>query len=117
MADGAHRQAGRAARAGAFLSMRGLALVALSAPQAGCGDDACEAMCDAAEARVAACLEDDGRTWSDLGWSDVTDFRDFCATWVEEARAVEQEDTCPEMTSTFEEGTCSAWPSAFAGPR
>ncbi len=93
----------------------GLGLLAVTL--AGCGEDACEAMCDAAEARVASCLEGEGRTWRDLGWSDVTDFRDFCATWTEEARALDQQDACPAMTTTFEEGDCVAWPSAFTESR
>lgn len=96
---------------------RALGLGLLTAALAGCGDDACEAMCDAAEARVTTCLESEDRDWVDLGWSDVTDFRDFCATWAEEARALDQQDACPTMTTTFEEGDCAAWPLAFAGSR
>jgi hypothetical protein len=81
----------------------------------GCGGAPCARMCEAAEARVEGCLDAQGQTWDDLGFAGVTDFRDFCAAWVEEARALDTTDACPDMETTFRDGTCAEWPAAFLG--
>jgi hypothetical protein len=93
---------------------RALLLPAVAGLLAGCADPPCARMCEAAEARVAGCLDAQGQTWDDLGFAGVTDFRDFCAAWVEEARALDADDRCDTMRATFEDGTCADWPAAFA---
>ncbi len=94
--------------------MRLVPLLALALP--GCAaQEACADMCEAAETRIGGCLEDQGIAWTDVGWQDPADFRAFCATWMEEARALGELDRCPEMTKLLEEGSCADWPGVFLG--
>ena len=97
--------------------LRALRLLLVAGPLAGCGEAPCARMCEAAEARVEGCLDAQGQTWDDLGFEGVTDFRDFCAAWVEEARALDAVDTCDAMEATFRDETCADWPAAFLGTR
>jgi hypothetical protein len=74
-------------------------------------------MCETAEARIGGCLEEQDMGWTAVGWKDSEDFQAFCATWVEEARALGDMDRCPEMTAILEEGSCADWPGVFLGGR
>jgi hypothetical protein len=79
-----------------------------------CARDACDAMCDAALDRFAACLEEDGLQWGEsVGYTSPTDFANWCATWTWEARQLGEADTCDERLATFESGDCDDYRGAW----
>jgi hypothetical protein len=48
----------------------------------GCADDPCDGFCAAAQRRVESCLEERGLSYTDAGYTDAADWRNFCGTWV-----------------------------------
>lgn len=90
-------------------------LLLLLALLAGCAPaDACDPMCDAAAARFAACLDEEGRTWGDaVGYADEDDYDDWCATYTWELRQLGAADTCAEKLPVFEDGTCTDYYDAW----
>ena len=82
----------------------------------GCGPpDACDAMCDAALVRYAACLEEAGLEWGpSVGYTDPADYTNWCETWSWEARQLDEAGTCAEKREVFLEGTCDDYWAAWS---
>lgn len=82
-----------------------------------CVSDACDAMCDAARERFAACLAEDDLEWGPgVGYADADDYDDWCATYAWELRQLGEADACAEKLPIFEEGTCDDYADAWAAP-
>ncbi|MCK6529173.1 hypothetical protein L6R50_16995 [Myxococcota bacterium] len=104
----------------------GAGLLAALASLAGCHPTpACDAMCEPAAARFEACLDEWGLGWGETsGYEDRDDHLGWCATWVQEQRALARDDggagafaalesRCGGMMETFSEGGCDAYYSAW----
>jgi len=74
-------------------------------------------MCARATDLQEACLEEDGVSWSDLGYRDAEDHMAWCETWVWEQRLLDRdagergrvEEVCEERAASFPDATCDAY--------
>jgi hypothetical protein len=101
-------------------SLGGLALAGLSLVGCASSSPSCGSLCGVARPAFESCLEEWGGSWgSAFGYSDASDYDEWCATWVFEQRqlagAAEDpgaaeaalDDRCIALDLALVEGPCS----------
>lgn len=76
--------------------------------------DPCAAMCDAAQVRFEACLDEQGQEYgAEVGYESAADYANGCATYAWELEALGLADTCEARRATFADGTCADYHAAW----
>ena len=94
--------------------MRLIVTLLLSLSACGGQDDGCEELCVHAQAKFAACLEENETDWgTSVGFTSEQDFDEWCSTYIWEERELGREDLCPARQAVIDERDCAAWYTAW----